>query len=176
MTMRPILAILLLLAVIPSSHAGASKPPPKTPAAQTRAFLDAHGHDIALQDSKRMDKIGIFLSKDLNAVLLAARSEQERLVATHPGDRPGLVEIGFNSGEENAFDSYTVGLTNMLAKNRAAVDVDFVMSAQEGTTRWKDRYEWVLEGRTWKLDDIVYRSDGRPSRRERRLKTLLRPH
>lgn len=174
MNMRPALAVLLLLAAIPLCHAGGSKPPPKSPAAQTREFLDTYGHATALQEIKRIDKMRGFLSKDLYAALRAARIRQDRFVETHPGDKPGLVEIGFHSGEENAFDSYAVGLTNSLAKNRAAVGVEFVLNAQGTSVRWKDRYEWVLEGSTWKLDDIVYRSDGRPGRREHRLKALLR--
>jgi hypothetical protein len=176
MTMRTILALLLLLVTIPFAHAGGSKPPPKSPAGQTREFLDAYGDAIALQEVKQIDKMRPFLSKDLYAALRAARIKQDKFVETHPGDKPGLVEIGFNSGEENAFDSYAVGLINSLAKNRAAVDVAFVQNAQDVPIRWKDRYEWVLEGNTWKLDDIVYRSDGRPSRRERRLKALLRSY
>jgi hypothetical protein len=176
MTMRRFFAILLLLTMIPLANAGGGKAPQKTPAARTREFLDAYGHDIALQDIKRIDKMRAFLSKELYAALRAARIEQETFVATHPGDKPGLVEMGFNSGEENEFDSYAVGLTNMLAKNRAAVDVGFVENSEEIPIRWKDRYEWVLEGSTWKLDDIVFRSEGRRSPRERRLKTLLRSH
>jgi hypothetical protein len=186
MTMRPILAILLLLAAIPLCHAGGGKPPPKTPAAQTRQFLDTYGQATALQEIKQLNKMRPLLSKDLFTALRDARIRQDALAETPPGGKPGLVEvgpakaglvkIGFNSGEENAFDSYTVGLTNSPAKNRSAVDVEFVRSAQDTPVRWKDRYEWVLEGSTWKLDDIVYRSDGRPSRRERRLKALLRPH
>ena len=176
MIMRRLFAMFVLLAAIPLSQAGGSKQPPQTPAARTRAFLDAHGHDIVLQDIKRIDKLGIFLSKDLNAALRAASIEQETFIADHPGDKPGLVEIGFNSGDDNAFDSYTVGLTNMLTKDRVAVDIGFAKSEQDTTVRWKDRYEWVLDGRIWKLDDIVFRSEGRRNQRERRLKKLLQPH
>lgn len=176
MNMRPVLVVLMLLAAIPLCHAGGNKPPPKSPAAQTRELLDAYGRVNALQEIKRIDKMRGFLSKDLYAALRAARIGRDKFAETHPGDKSGLVEVGFHSGEENAFDSYAVGLTNSLAKNRAAVGVEFARDAQGTSIRWKDRYEWVLEVSTWKLDDIVYRSDGRPGRRERRLKALLRPH
>ena len=176
MIMRRIFAILLLIAAIPFAHAGGGKPPPQTPAARTRAFLDTYGQEIALQDIKVIDKMRPVLSKDLQAALRAARIEQETSVADHPGDKPGLIDMGFNSGEKNAFDSYDIRLTNMLTKNRAAVDVEFTDNAQGSTIRWRDRYEWVLEGKTWKLDDIVFRTTGRPSPRERRFKTQLRPH
>lgn len=173
MNMRHILAILTLLALIPLAHAGGGKST-QSPAARTREFLDAHGQAVALQDVKRIDGMRIFLSKDLHTALRAARIQQDAFVAAQPEDKPGLVELGFNSGDGNAFDGYTVGLTNMLAKNRAAVDIAFVGNAKDITVRWKDRYEWVLEGGSWRLDDIVFRSDGRPGQRESRLKTLLR--
>jgi hypothetical protein len=172
--MRHIFAILLLLAVIPLAHAGGSKPPPLTPAARTRVFLDTYGQEVALQQIKRLDKMRSVLSKDLQAALRAARIAQETFTADHPDDKPGLVEVGFNSGEGNEFDIYDIRLTNTLAKNRAAVDVEFIDHAQDSSVRWRDRYEWVLEGKTWKLDDIVYKSTGSPSSGERRLKTLLR--
>jgi hypothetical protein len=180
MTMPKVLAVLLflvaMLATIPSAHAGGNKPPPQSPGARTRAFLDAYGHDVALQDMKRIDKMRPFFSKDLQAALKAARIKQETFAAAHPGDKPGLVEIGFTSGEGNDFDSYTIGLNNTVAKDRVAVDVAFVNSEQETAVQWKDRYEWVLEGKTWKLDDIVFRSEGRPGPRARRFKALLRSH
>jgi hypothetical protein len=175
MTMRHLLAILVLLAAIPLTYASGKKLQ-QTPGARTREFLDVHGQQLVLQEIKRIDRMRIFLSKDLHAALRAARVEQDTFVAAHPGDKPGLAEAGFNSGDGNAFDSYAIGLTNLLAKNRAAVDVEFVDNAQETTVRWKDRYEWVLEGGTWRLDDIVYRSTGRPGPRDKRLKTMLRSH
>lgn len=175
MTMRRFLAFLVLLATISLAHAAGGKPQ-QTPGSRTREFLDVHGQEIALQEIKRIDRMRIFLSKDLHAALRAARIGQEAFVAAHPGDKPALVEIGFNSGDGNEFDSYAIGLTNMLAKNRVAVDVGFVDSDQDTMVRWKDRYEWVLEGGTWRLDDIVFRSEGRPGPREHRLKTMLRSH
>ncbi len=176
MIMRHFFAILLLLAAIPLAHAGGSKPPPQTPAASTRTFLDTYGQEAALQEIKRLDKMRSVLSKELLAALRAARIEQDASTADHPGGKSGLVDLGFNSGEDNAFDSYDIRLTNTLAKNRVAVDVEFIDSAQDTSIRWRDRYEWVLEGKTWKLDDIVFRSTGSPSSGEHRLKTLLRPH
>lgn len=174
--MRHILAILFLLAAIPLAHAGGNKPPPQTPAARTRAFLDTYGQEVALQDIKHIDKLRSVLSKDLQSTLRAARIAQETFTADHPDDKPGLVEVGFNSGEGNEFDSYNIRLTSTLTKNRAAVDVDFIDNAQDTPVRWRDRYEWVLEGKTWKLDNIVYKSTGAPSSGELRLKTLLRSH
>ncbi len=174
MTMRPLLAILLLLFAIPLCHAGGTKAPPKTPAARTRELLDTRGHEIVLQDIKQIDKMRTLLSKELYAALRAARLEQDAFLKDHPDDKTPPVGIGFHSGKDNGFDSYDVRLTNALAKNRAAVDVEFVMdSAQPKPIRWRDRFEWVLEGSTWKLDDIVYLSTGRPSRNERRLKPFL---
>jgi hypothetical protein len=184
MIMRPLLAILVLLAAIPLAYAGGKKPP-QTPGTRTREFLDVYGHEAAPQEIKRIDKMRGILSKDLYAALRATRLEEQMpAAADQPGDKhPGPVEarpaevvgveIGFHSGETSAFDSYNVRLTNLLAKNRAAVDVEFVTNTENAPVRWRDRYEWVLEGSTWKLDDIVYRSDGRPSRRERRLKPFL---
>ncbi len=172
--MRHILVILFLLAAFPLAHAGGNKPPPQTPAARTRIFLDTYGQEVALQEIKRIDKMRPVLSKDLQAALRAARIAQDTFTADHPGDKPGLVEVGFNSGEGNEFDSYDIRLTSTLTKNRAAVDVEFIENAQDTSIRWRDRYEWVLEGKTWKLDDIVYKSTGRPSPGELRLKTLLR--
>ncbi len=181
MTMRKILVILALLAVIPLAHAGGSKQKPKpTPGTRTREFLDAYGHEVALQQIKRIEKMRLFLSKDLHVALHNARIDQQEFSAEHPGEKPALVALGFNSGEGNKYESYTIGLTNMLVKNRVAVDVTFVphaaANAQPAPVQWKDRYEWVLEGGTWRLDDIVYNSNGRPSPQERRLKALLRAH
>ena len=172
MTMRPILALLLLLAVIPLAHAGGKKLQ-QTPATRTREFIDVHGHEVALQEIKTIEKMRTVFSKDLSAALRAARIEQEAFAAEHPDDKPRFSKVGFHSGKQNAFDSYDIRLTNMLATNRAAVDVEFVGNAQEPPTRWRDRYEWVLEGSTWKLDDIVFLSTGRASPREFRLKKLL---
>ena len=185
MIMRTLLAILVLLAAIPLAHAGGKKPP-QTPGTRTREFLDVYGHEAAPQEIKRIDKMRNILSKELYAALRATRLEQAPpAAADQPGDkRPGPVEagpaeaagveIGFHSGETSAFDTYDVRLTNLLAKNRAAVDVEFVASTENIPVRWRDRYEWVLEGSTWKLDDIVYRSTGRPGPRVRRLTKLLR--
>lgn len=192
MTMRTLLAILLLIITIPFAHAGGSKLK-QTPGTRTREFLDAYGHERALMEVKRIDKMRAVFSKGLSATLRAARIGQDALAAEDPDDKPGVAgagvapgvvgtgvgadvaELGFNSGEGNAFDSYDIRLTNMLGKNRAAVDVEFVANAQGTPVRWRDRYEWVLEGSTWKLDDIVFRSTGRPDPRERRLTKLLRP-
>ena len=174
MTMRTLLAILLLIAMIPLAHA-AGKKPPQTPGTQTRGFLDKYGQEPALMDLKRIKKMRTVFSKGLIAKLSAARIAQETSTAEHPGDKPGLVELGFNSGEGNAFDSYDIRLTNMLDTKRAAVDVEFVANAEGTPVRWRDRYEWVLEGSTWKLDDVVFRSTGRPGPRDRRLTKLLQP-
>ncbi|NOT89815.1 MAG: hypothetical protein HOP03_16790 [Lysobacter sp.] len=197
MTMRTLLAILLLLAAIPLAHAGGKKLQ-QTPGTLTRTFLDDYGHDVALMEVKRIDKMRAVFSKGLGATLRAARIEQDALAAGQPDEKPGaagsgvaagvvgtrtvgagaaagIAELGFNSGEGHAFDSYDIRLTNMLGKNRAAVDVEFVANIQGNPVRWRDRYEWVLEGSTWKLDDIVFRSTGRPNPRERRLTKLLRP-
>lgn len=173
MIMRTLLALLVLLAVIPFAHAGGKKLQ-QTPATRTREFIEMYGHEVALQEIKRIDRMRAVLSKDLNAALRAARIEQEAFAAEHPDDKPRFSKVGFHSGKQNAFDTYDIRLTNMLAKNRAAVDVEFVGNAQEPPNRWRDRYEWVLEGSTWKLDDIVFLSTGRPSPREFRLKKLLR--
>ena len=186
MTMRTLLAILLLLAAIPLAHAGGKKLQ-QTPGTLTRAFLDNYGHDVALMEVKRIDKMRAVFSKRLSATLRAVRIAQDALAAEPPDDKPGVAgagvagvgagvaELGFNSGEGHAFDSYDIRLTNMLGKNRAAVDVEFVANVQGNPVRWRDRYEWVLEGSTWKLDDIVFRSTGRPNPRERRLTKLLLP-
>lgn len=190
--MRTLLAILLLLATIPLAHAGGKKLQ-QTPGTLTRTFLDSYGHDVALMEVKRIDKMRAVFSKQLSATLRAVRIAQDARAAEPPDDKPGvagagvaagapgagvgagIAELGFNSGEGHAFDSYDVRLTNMLGKNRAAVDVEFVANVQGTPVRWRDRYEWVLEGSTWKLDDIVFRSTGRPNPRERRLTKLLRP-
>ena len=189
MTMRTLLAILLLLAAMPLAHAGGKKLQ-QTPGTLTRTFLDEYGHDVALMEVKRIDKMRAVFSKQLSGTLRAVRIAQDALAAEPPNDKPGvagapaapgvgvgagLAELGFNSGEGHAFDSYDVRITNMLGKNRAAVDVEFVANIQGNPVRWRDRYEWVLEGSTWKLDDIVFRSTGRPNPRERRLTKLLRP-
>lgn len=194
MTMRTLLAILLLLAAVPLAHAGGKKLQ-QTPGTLTRTFLDNYGHDVALMEVKRIDKMRAVFSKQLSATLRAVRIAQDALAAEQPDDKPGvagagvaagapgtgagvgagIAELGFNSGEGHAFDSYDIRLTNMLGKNRAAVDVEFVANVQGTPVRWRDRYEWVLEGSTWKLDDIVFRSTGRPNPRERRLTKLLRP-
>ena len=194
MTMRTLLAILLLLAAMPLAHAGGKKLQ-QTPGTLTRTFLDNYGHDVALMEVKRIDKMRAVFSKRLSATLRAVRIAQDALAAEPPDDKPGvagagvaagapgtgagvgagIAELGFNSGEGHAFDSYDVRLTNMLGKNRAAVDVEFVANVQGTPVRWRDRYEWVLEGSTWKLDDIVFRSTGRPNPRERRLTKLLLP-
>jgi len=183
MTMRTLLAIFLLLAAVPLAHAGGKKLQ-QTPGTLTRTFLDNYGHDVALMEVKRIDKMRAVFSKQLSATLRAVRIAQDALAAEQPDDKPGvagagvgagIAELGFNSGEGHAFDSYDVRLTNMLGKNRAAVDVEFVANVQGTPVRWRDRYEWVLEGSTWKLDDIVFRSTGRPNPRERRLTKLLRP-
>lgn len=194
MTMRTLLAILLLLAALPLAHAGGKKLQ-QTPGTLTRAFLDNYGHDVALMEVKRIDKMRAVFSKRLGTTLRAVRIAQDARVAEPPGDKPGvagagvatgapgagagvgagIAELGFNSGEGHAFDSYDIRLTNMLGKNRAAVDVEFVANVQGNPVRWRDRYEWVLEGSTWKLDDIVFRSTGRPNPRERRLTKLLLP-
>lgn len=192
MIMRTLLAILLLLATIPLAYAGGKKPP-QTPGTRTREFLDIYGHEAAPQEIKRVDKMRNILSKELYAALRASRLEQETSAAPdRPGDKPGPieaasikaapikaagVEIWFHSSESGAFESYDVRLTNLLAKNRAAVDVEFVANTENTespTVRWRDRYEWVLEGSTWKLDDIVYRTTARPSPRDRRLTKLLK--
>ncbi|MBN8211952.1 MAG: hypothetical protein J0M09_03460 [Xanthomonadales bacterium] len=181
--MRTLLAIFLLLAAVPLAHAGGKKLQ-QTPGTLTRTFLDNYGHDVALMEVKRIDKMRAVFSKQLSATLRAVRIAQDALAAEQPDDKPGvagagvgagIAELGFNSGEGHAFDSYDVRLTNMLGKNRAAVDVEFVANVQGTPVRWRDRYEWVLEGSTWKLDDIVFRSTGRPNPRERRLTKLLRP-
>lgn len=194
MTMRTLLAILLLLAAIPLAHAGGKKLK-QTPGTLTRTFLDNYGHDVALMEVKRIDKMRAVFSKRLSATLRAVRIAQDARAAEPPDDKPGvagtgvaagapgagagvgagIAELGFNSGEGHAFDSYDIRLTNMLGKNRAAVDVEFVANVQGTPVRWRDRYEWVLEGSTWKLDDIVFRSTGRPNPRERRLTKLLLP-
>ena len=186
MTMRTLLAILLLLAAMPLAHAGGKKLQ-QTPGTLTRTFLDNYGHDVALMEVKRIDKMRAVFSKRLSATLRAVRIAQDALAAEPPDDKPGVAgagvagvgagvaELGFNSGEGHAFDSYDIRLTNMLGKNRAAVDVEFVANVQGNPVRWRDRYEWVLEGSTWKLDDIVFRSTGRPNPRERRLTKLLLP-
>lgn len=194
MTMRTLLAILLLLAAMPLAHAGGKKLQ-QTPGTLTRAFLDNYGHDVALMEVKRIDKMRAVFSKRLSTTLRAVRIAQDARAAEPPGDKPGvagagvaagapgagaglgagIAELGFNSGEGHAFDSYDIRLTNMLGKNRAAVDVEFVANVQGNPVRWRDRYEWVLEGSTWKLDDIVFRSTGRPNPRERRLTKLLLP-
>lgn len=194
MTMRTLLAILLLLAAMPLAHAGGKKLQ-QTPGTLTRTFLDNYGHDVALMEVKRIDKMRAVFSKRLSATLRAVRIAQDARAAEPPDDKPGVVgagvaagapgagagvgagiaELGFNSGESHAFDSYDIRLTNMLGKNRAAVDVEFVANVQGNPVRWRDRYEWVLEGSTWKLDDIVFRSTGRPNPRERRLTKLLLP-
>lgn len=175
MTMRHLFAILMLLAVIPLAHAGGKKAPPQSPAARTRVLLDTHGHEMAVQEIKQIDKMRTVLSKGLYPALRATRIAQDAPVEANSGDKPAQLEIGFHSGIEHDFDSYAVGLTNSPAKNRAAVDVEFVQTIEGKPLHWKDRYEWVLEGSTWKLDDIVYRIDLPPSRRERRLKPLLKP-
>lgn len=191
MTMRTLLAILLLLAAMPLAQAGGKKLQ-QTPGTLTRTFLDEYGHDVALMEVKRIDKMRAVFSKQLGATLRAVRIAQDALAAEPSDDKPGVAgagaaaapgagvgagvaELGFNSGEGHAFDGYDVRLTNMLGKNRAAVDVEFVANIQGNPVRWRDRYEWVLEGSTWKLDDIVFRSTGRPNPRERRLTKLLRP-
>lgn len=194
MTMRTLLAILLLLAAMPLAHAGGKKLQ-QTPGTLTRTFLDNYGHDVALMEVKRIDKMRAVFSKRLSATLRAVRIAQDARAAEPPDDKPGvagagvaagapgagagvgagIAELGFNSGEGHAFDSYDIRLTNMLGKNRAAVDVEFVANVQGNPVRWRDRYEWVLEGSTWKLDDIVFRSTGRPNPRERRLTKLLLP-
>jgi hypothetical protein len=175
MTMRRSILAYLLLAAIPWSYASGSELP-QPPEARTREFIDTHGQEIALQSIERIQHMHVFLSKNLLAALRAARISQEAFVIAHPGDKPGLVEIGFNSGEENEFDSYIISRTNMLANNRAIVYVSFVDSEQQATICWKDSYEWVFEGGAWRLDDIVYRGDEHPGSREHRLKTILRAY
>lgn len=123
-------------------------------AARTRAFVEEF-NATGLPDADELERLQPVLSADFHRALAAARATSDADVAAAPGDKPRFVEFDFISAD-GSFDDYKILSVRRIGRRLVTVDVVFFDEYQGQIWHWTDRYRWILENSTWRLDDIEH--------------------
>ncbi len=137
--------------------AAGSAEPAQGPAAVAMDFLAMHQRfgNNGLPERGSMNAYAAFLCPGLSEKIRAAQIRQEQFKASHPDEKPPLVEGDLFSSLFEGPETYAVNDTRVDG-NKAQVDV--AMSHGEGSsiTRWTDTMMFDLDDGIWCLSDVEY--------------------
>ena len=135
----------------------ANNEPAQGPAAVAMDFLAMHQRfgNSGLPDRDSMNAYAAFVCPSLSEAIRAAQIRQEQFKASHPDEKPPLVEGDLFSSLFEGPESYAVTDTRI---DGAKAQVDLAMSHGEGagTTRWTDTLVFDLDDGIWCLSDVEY--------------------
>jgi hypothetical protein len=127
------------------------------PAAVAIDFLSMHQRfgNSGLPDRGSMNAYAAFLCPNLSEAIRAAQVRQEQFKASHPDEKPPLVDGDLFSSLFEGPETFAVSDTRI---NAGKADVDVAMSHGEGngTTRWTDTLQFDLDDGIWCLSDVQY--------------------
>ena len=127
------------------------------PAAVAMDFLAMHQRfgNSGLPDRGSMNAYAAFLCPDLSNAIRAAQVRQEQFKASHPDEKPPLVEGDLFSSLFEGPETFAVTDTR-IDGGKAQVDLAMTHGEGAGTTRWNDTYLFDMDDGIWCLSDVEY--------------------
>lgn len=143
-------------AVTAPADAGKSEPA-QGPAAVAMDFLAMHQRfgNSGLPDRGSMNAYAAFLCPGLSDAIRAAQVRQEQFKASHPDEKPPLVEGDLFSSLFEGPETFSVSDTR-IDGGKAQVDLAMSHGEGTGTTRWTDTLDFDLDDGIWCLSDVEY--------------------
>lgn len=142
-----------VLAVTPAASAEAAQ----GPGAVAMDFLAMHQRfgNSGLPDRGSMNAYAAFLCPSLSEAIRAAQVRQEQFKASHPDEKPPLVEGDLFSSLFEGPERFSVSDTRI---DGGKAQVDLAMTHGEGNaiTRWTDTLDFDLDDGIWCLSDVEY--------------------
>ena len=142
----------------PASEAPAPvAPPAQSPEAAVVDFLTMHQRlgNSGLPDAGSMSAYGAFLCPSLTSALRDARVRQEQFRASHPDEKPPLVEGDLFSSLFEGPESYSAA-ESRIEGSRARVTMDLRHGEGGGATSWQDTVVLELDDGIWCISDVEY--------------------
>lgn len=137
--------------------AASSAEPAQGPGAVAMDFLTMHQRfgNSGLPDRASMNAYAAFLCPSLSEAIRAAQVRQEQFKASHPDEKPPLVEGDLFSSLFEGPETFSVSDTRI---DGVKAQVDLAMSHGEGKsiTRWTDTMLFDLDDGIWCLSDVEY--------------------
>ena len=132
-------------------------PPAQSPEAAVVDFLTMHQHlgNSGLPDAGSMSAYGAFLCPSLTSALRDARVRQEQFRASHPDEKPPLVEGDLFSSLFEGPESYSAA-ESRIEGSRARVTMDLRHGEGGGATSWQDTVVLELDDGIWCISDVEY--------------------
>ena len=147
----------------PAETADAAPAPAPAPAAQSPEaavvdFLTMHQRlgNSGLPDAGSMNAYNAFLCPSLSNALRDARVRQEQFKASHPDEKPPLVEGDLFSSLFEGPDSFSAAETNVEEGTRALVKMDLRHGEGAAATSWQDTVLLDLDDGIWCISDVEY--------------------
>lgn len=131
--------------------------PAQGPGAVAMDFLAMHQRfgNSGLPAPESMNAYSAFLCPAISQSLRDAQVRQEQFKASHPDEKPPLVEGDLFSSLFEGPESFTVTDTRIGA-GKAEVDVAMAHGEGTGTRRWSDTLKFDLDEGIWCLADVEY--------------------
>lgn len=135
----------------------ATAPPAQSPEAAAVDFLTMHQRlgNSGLPDAGSMNAYSAFLCPSLSSDLRDARVRQEQFRASHPDEKPPLVEGDLFSSLFEGPDSYSAA-ESKIEGSRALVKMDLRHGEGGGATSWQDTVVLELDDGIWCISDVEY--------------------
>jgi len=138
--------------------APAPAPAAQSPEAAVVDFLTMHQRlgNSGLPDAGSMNAYNAFLCPSLADALRDARVRQEQFKASHPGEKPPLVEGDLFSSLFEGPDSYSAAETKVEEGTRASVKMDLRHGEGSVATSWQDTVLLDMDDGIWCIRDVEY--------------------
>lgn len=135
----------------------ASAEPAQGPAAVAMDFLAMHQRfgNSGLPDRSSMNAYAAFLCPSLSEAIRAAQIRQEQFKASHPDEKPPLVEGDLFSSLFEGPERFSTSDTR-IDGSKAQVDVAMSHGEGQSITRWTDTMLFDLDDGIWCLVDVEY--------------------
>lgn len=135
----------------------AGSEPAQGPGAVAMDFLAMHQRfgNSGLPDRSSMNAYAAFLCPGVSEAIRDAQVRQEQFKASHPDEKPPLVEGDLFSSLFEGPETFAVTDTR-IEGGKAQVDLAMTHGEGAGTTRWTDTLLFDLDDGIWCLSDVEY--------------------
>jgi hypothetical protein len=131
--------------------------PRQGPGALVEDFYAMHKRlgNSGLPNSGAANAYNAFLCPSLSDLILDARKRQQQFIASHPDDKPPLIEGDLFSSLFEGPESAKAG-ESVINGDRARVSLELRSDAGAKVLKWTDTVVLELDDGIWCIDDVEY--------------------
>lgn len=140
-----------------TTAADAQATPTQGPGALVEDFYAMHKRlgNSGLPNAGSANAYNAFLCPGLSDLILDARKRQQQFIASHPDDKPPLIEGDLFSSLFEGPESAKAG-ESVIDRNSARVSLELRSDAGAKVLKWTDTVVLRLDDGIWCIDDVEY--------------------